>query len=139
MQATEHGAFAVDHGFAAGLELEEMDDQTRELLLELEKRFALQLKPIEERQNEGLVELREWRKQINQIETDRIVMHDRMERYEKDLTKGFTAIRETMSRRDKELEEKLKVSNRWIAPLAGGVPVIITILVALFIWWAKVG
>ena len=120
------------HRPVAGLEFK-MDDSTQQLLAS----FRLQLKPIEARQEEILSELRSWRDKMQTLETQSALSQDRIKRYEKDLNRGLSAIREDMAEMSEELDEKIRGRNKALVPIAGALAILTTVLIALFVYWVK--
>ncbi len=120
-----------------------MDEPTRQFLEAMEKRFTLQLQPIQERLTEILEEQRARREQVQILETQAAVAHHDMKRLKQDIDKGLSSIRQNVVVSMKELEEqfdeKIKDRNKLLTPLFAALASVTAILFGLFIWYLRSG
>ena len=110
-----------------------MDEST--LVDALEQRVRLQLQPIEARQKEMLDEFKSWRNKMQTLETQAALFDNRIERYEKDLNRGLSAIRKDLAEGMEEMEEKIKSRNKVLAPAFAALASVTAILLVLVIKW----
>ncbi len=118
-----------------------MDESTQQLLTALEQRVRLTVKPLEARQEEILGELKSWRSEMQTLKTDAALSQDRIQRYEKDLNRGLSAIRkdlqEGMQRMEEEVDQKFKDRSRLLTPLFGALAGVVTVLITLVVYWLR--
>ena len=106
---------------SALVELQHMDDSTREFLNALEDRVKLQLKPLDIRQTEILTELRQMR-ETSQHLTTQVQLHDlRITENKNDINSGLKAVR-------LEFAEKLKERDRITTAVVATIGIIITLV-----------
>lgn len=122
-----------------------MDENTQQLLDALEQRVGhvvrLQIKPLEDRQQEILAELKTRREQMQHLETDGALSNERIARYEKDLNHGLKRIREDMAENKLELkrefEKKMRDKSKYLAPAFTALAGVVSILVGVAVWILK--
>ena len=110
-----------------------MDEST--LVDALEQRVRLQLKPIEARQKEMLDEFKSWRAKMQTLETQSALSQDRIARYEQDLTRGLSALRKDLAEGLEEMEEKVKIRNKVLAPMFAAIASLTAVILVLVIKW----
>ncbi len=130
---------SVDLQATHAVEYHQMDEATKQLVDALEHSVQLQLKPIEDRQEEILSEVKQIRQRHQALETQAALSKDRISRYESDLTKGLSAIRKSVDAKVAGLEKQLKDRNRLLTPMFAALASITVVLVGLFVRWLLMG
>lgn len=103
-----------------------MDESTRQVVKALERSIELQLKPIQDRQEEILDELRSSRQRSQTLETEHALMKDRVDRLKRDLDKGLDSVR-----------RQVADTNKRYAPLFAAIPGIVALLLGLAVYFLR--